>query len=519
MALLREIAAALAQPSERGGAGRAARGVRLRRVPPRAAGDHRRAAGRPRLRRRHADRRRQVDHLPDPGARAGRHDAGDLAADRAHEGSGRRDARGRAARDLPELDAGPRRAAAAHRSDWRRASTSSATRRPKGIEASVGRLLPGLRPAPDRRRRGPLHQPVGPRLPPRLPQPRRAEAALRRRPGAGADGHRDARGHRRHRRAARRWRARRSVRGSFFRPNLRLSAYRKGDGDGEPRAGKRGAGAKGVRARSCGWSARARAERDHLRLSRKACESLADVPAGARRARAPPITPAWSRRRATRVQDAFRARRDRRGGRDHRVRHGHRQVERPLRDPPRHAALDRELLPGGRPRRPRRRCPATACCSIRGPTCSRAIASPPELDADEAARQQRPDPPHAPPGGGGRVPPPPDRAPPRRGDGRVRDVVRRVRRLRRAGATAARAAADGGRARPRRRPRRRRRIATPEVEDLFARLKALRKQLAAERKRPRLRRVQRRDAAAHRRAAARVGRGAARDLRASAPPS
>src|SRR5262249_1106758 len=32
----------------------------------------------------------------------------------------------------------------------------------------------------------------------------------------------------------------------------------------------------------------------------------------------------------------------------------HRQVERPFRHPPRHAALDRELLPGDRARRPRR---------------------------------------------------------------------------------------------------------------------------------------------------------------------
>ena len=105
----------------RGGPRRAARRVRLRFVPPRPAGDHRGAARRPRLRRRHADRRGQVAHLPDPGARAGRDDAGDLAADRADEGSGRRDERGRPARHLPELDARPGRTAAAHaRSGGRR---------------------------------------------------------------------------------------------------------------------------------------------------------------------------------------------------------------------------------------------------------------------------------------------------------------------------------------------------------------------------------------------------------------
>ena len=42
------------------------------------------------------------------------------------------------------------------------------------------------------------------------------------------------------------------------------------------------------------------------------------------------------------------------GDGDGRLRHGHRQARRPLRLPRRHAADDRELLPGDRPRRPRR---------------------------------------------------------------------------------------------------------------------------------------------------------------------
>ena len=41
--------------------------------------------------------------------------------------------------------------------------------------------------------------------------------------------------------------------------------------------------------------------------------------------------------------------------RDDRVRHGHRQARRPLRRPCRHPEVDRGLLPGNRPRRPRRR--------------------------------------------------------------------------------------------------------------------------------------------------------------------
>ena len=201
VALLREIARRARAAVERRGAGRPARGVRLRRVPPRAAGDHRGAAGRPRLHRRDADGRRQVDHLPDPRAHPGRDDAGHLAAGRADEGSGRRDERGRLRATYLSATLDPDERAAAHarpgggqvRALLRRARRHRGVGRPAAAQ-------PG--PAAHRRRRGPLHQPVGPRLPPRLPQPRRAEGQARRRPGAGADGHRDARGDRRHRRAA-----------------------------------------------------------------------------------------------------------------------------------------------------------------------------------------------------------------------------------------------------------------------------------------------------------------------------
>ena len=89
-------------------------------------------------------------------------------------------------------------------------------------------------------------------------------------------------------------------------------------------------------------------------LSRKAAEATAEFlrrrgrPGGglSRRADAGSSAPV-----AGRVQP----RRPRRRVRDHRLRHGHRQVERALRDPPRHAALDRGVLPGDRPRRARRR--------------------------------------------------------------------------------------------------------------------------------------------------------------------
>ena len=167
------------------------------------------------------------------------------------------------------------------------------------------------------------------------------------------------------------------VRGSFFRPNLRLSAYRKGGTTTRgPRRPARGAAQGRARAivklvaRGAGRAASSTPYR--ARRARRLADVLRErgVRAAAYHAG---MEPTARSARPGRV----RARRDRRRDRHHRLRHGHRQIERPLRDPPRHAAIDRELLPGDRPRGPRRRCPATACCSTRGPTCSRAIASPP----------------------------------------------------------------------------------------------------------------------------------------------
>jgi ATP-dependent DNA helicase RecQ len=72
------------------------------------------------------------------------------------------------------------------------------------------------------------------------------------------------------------------VRGSFFRPNLRLSAYRKGgDGDGrapDAAAGARTAGAKGVRSAIFRLVDARRGQSGIIyAISRKACESLADA--------------------------------------------------------------------------------------------------------------------------------------------------------------------------------------------------------------------------------------------------
>ena len=58
--------------------------------------------------------------------------------------------------------------------------------------------------------------------------------------------------------------------------------------------------------------------------------------------------------RAQRKPGTFPARRSPRHLRDHRLRHGHQQTQRPLRHPLRPAQEHRRLLPGNRPRRPRR---------------------------------------------------------------------------------------------------------------------------------------------------------------------
>ncbi len=136
-------------------------------------------------------------------------------------------------------------------------------------------------PAPHRRRRGPLHQPVGPRLPSRVPQPGRAQAPLRRRAGAGADRDGDARGHQRHRRAAGDGQAARLPR-QLLPPqpdDLDLPQGR--------RARRRGGrGAARARGASCAWCARAPGQSGIVYcLSRKSVEATAEFLARPGRAR------------------------------------------------------------------------------------------------------------------------------------------------------------------------------------------------------------------------------------------
>jgi ATP-dependent DNA helicase RecQ len=103
------------------------------------------------------------------------------------------------------------------------------------------------------------------------------------------------------------------VRGSFFRPNLRLSAYRKGGGDGDgqvdagPAAGSgaRGAGKKGVRAAIFNLVDARRGQSGIIyAISRKACDSLADA-LRARGVRAAAYHAGMEPARRSAVQDSF----------------------------------------------------------------------------------------------------------------------------------------------------------------------------------------------------------------------
>ncbi len=141
-----------------------------------------------------ADRRRQVAVLPDPGAGPRRRRRGDLAADRADAGPGRRAARARRAGRVPQLHPGLRRSGArSSRRSWPASSTCSTSRRSgSGSSPRCGCSTGQDRAVRDRR--GALRVPVGPRLPARLPDAVDAARALARRAADRADRDRD-RGH------------------------------------------------------------------------------------------------------------------------------------------------------------------------------------------------------------------------------------------------------------------------------------------------------------------------------------
>ena len=165
---------------------------------------------------------------------------------------------------------------------------------PEGLEASVGQRALRAGAVAAGRGRGPLHQPLGPRLPPRLPAAGRPEGPLRR-AGAGAHRHRHARGDARHRRPARH--------GGAAAGDRLLPAD-------QPEAPRRQEGRATARRRatpSCGWSRRGGGRAaSSTRWARKTVESVAEFLAdhGVRAAAYHAGLEAAERER---VQDAFAA--------------------------------------------------------------------------------------------------------------------------------------------------------------------------------------------------------------------
>ncbi len=207
---------------------------------------------------------------------------------------------------------------------------------------------------PVRRRRGALRLAVGARLPARLLPPRRRRPPPGRRRDRGLDRHGHAAGGVRHRAAA---------------VAARAGAGRHGIRPAEPRVRRGAAGAAREAAADRGRAAaraRTRCRRSSTRVrarGRRSCATSCERSSAVPRSRC--TTPVSGARRPRR-RPAPLPRRRRAGDRgDQRVRHGRRQAERAHGDPRERASLARGVLPGGRPRRARRRARRGRCCSRR----------------------------------------------------------------------------------------------------------------------------------------------------------
>ncbi len=289
---------------------------------------------------RDADRRRQESLLSIAGHRARRADAGRLAADRPDEGPGRRAGGPRHEGHVHQQHAGARRAEPPAGRHGRRPLQAGVRRARAVPQLAIRRGGAGQPAAAAGDRRGALRERVGPRFPTRL----RAAGAVSRVGGQSADDRLDGHGHRRgaprHRRNAQ------LARAADFHHRLRAAepVLCRRALPHRPRQGRRPI----------------RLSRRDARLGHRLCLDAQAV-RGARRAHRSPHRPGnqrLSRRAGARPAPRGPGRlhagphRDRRGHAG--LRHGHRQERHSLRRPLQPARQPRSLLPGGRPRGPRR---------------------------------------------------------------------------------------------------------------------------------------------------------------------
>ena len=151
--------------------------------------------------------------------------------------------------------------------------------------------------------------------------------------------------------------------------------------DGPKRRASARCATRSTRARHA--AARRAARRSSTRRRASAPSSIAEQLAEARLGRRARTTQASPPRRARRSRTRFADAQAPRRRRDERVRHGHRSARRARRRPRAAARLDRGLLPGGRPRRARRR--AGDGLLLLAPARHRAAAAPVRARAATAA--------------------------------------------------------------------------------------------------------------------------------------
>ena len=275
--------------------------------------------------------------LPAHGARGP--DAGRLAADRADARPGRAAPRARRRGGEPQFVFRRRASAAAIAEGLRDRSLRLLYIAPERLlRDDVLDKLRGASIDLSRDRRGPLRLAMGTRFPSRISAAARGRRGAWRRPDDRRDGDRRRADPRRDRRAGCSSRTPQVFVRSFDRPNLFLAMRPKTNATRQlvERLDAH-AGESGI----------------IYCASRRRTEELAEEFAALGR-RALPYHAGLDHSVRAANQDAFLREDGVVDLRDHRLRHGHRQARRALRLSRRHAVLDRGLLPGDRPRRPRR---------------------------------------------------------------------------------------------------------------------------------------------------------------------